>query len=133
MCGDPSSAVYESVKNYYGKVLGKTGDLKTSACTAGAGPPEYIKRVLELVPSEVKERFYGCGSPLPGGIKGLSVLDLGSGSGRDCYLAAALVGAEGQVTGVDMTDEQLEVAREHVEPYMRTLGEVRCCLHCPLL
>lgn len=43
-------------------------------------------------------------------IQGLRVLDLGSGSGRDCYLAAALVGENGTVTGIDMTAEQLEVS-----------------------
>lgn len=55
------------------------------------------------------DKFYGCGAPLPLGIEGLRVLDLGSGSGRDCYLCAALVGAKGTVTGIDMTAEQLEV------------------------
>ena len=46
-----------------------------------------------------------------------SVLDLGSGSGRDCYVAAALVGERGSVTGVDMTPAQLAVARKHAEQY----------------
>ena len=55
------------------------------------------------------DKFYGCGAPLPAGIDGLTVLDLGSGSGRDCYAAAALVGEHGSVIGVDMTPEQLQV------------------------
>lgn len=46
-----------------------------------------------------------------------SVLDLGSGSGRDCYVCAALVGEQGSVTGVDMTPAQLEVARRHADEY----------------
>lgn len=46
-----------------------------------------------------------------------SVLDLGSGSGRDCYVAAALVGESGSVTGVDMTPALLAVARKHAEQY----------------
>lgn len=50
------------------------------------------------------------------------MLDLGSGSGRDCYVCAKLVGEGGSVTGVDMTDEQLEVARKHVDEYAKTLG-----------
>jgi ubiquinone/menaquinone biosynthesis C-methylase UbiE len=54
-------------------------------------------------------RFYGCGAPVPLGIEGLRVLDLGSGSGRDCYLAAAFVGPKGHVVGIDMTPEQLAV------------------------
>ena len=59
------------------------------------------------------EKFYGCGAPLPQGIAGLTVLDLGSGSGRDCYVAAALVGEEGHIIGIDMTDEQIQVRDSH--------------------
>lgn len=67
--------------------------------------------------------LFSCGAPLPLGIAGLRVLDLGCGSGRDCYAAAALVGEKGSVTGVDMTPEQLAVAREHAESYCTsTLG-----------
>ena len=64
---------------------------------------------MAKIPAEVMEKFYGCGAPLPQGIAGLTVLDLGSGSGRDCYVAAALVGEEGNVIGIDMTDEQIQV------------------------
>jgi arsenite methyltransferase len=67
-------------------------------------------------------RFYGCGAPLPAGLAGVTVLDLGCGSGRDCYVASALVGEEGRVIGVDMTDEQLDTAKAHLEDYTRTLG-----------
>lgn len=107
----------ESVEEYYGKVLQKTEDLRTSACTSCKAPPTHVKRVLKLVPAAVKERFYGCGNPIPEGIEGLHVLDLGSGSGRDCYAAALLAGPTGSVTGVDMTDEQLQVARQHVDEF----------------
>ena len=65
-------------------------------------------QIFAKVPAEVLDKFYGCGAPLPTGIEGLTVLDLGSGSGRDCYAAAALVGERGSVIGVDMTREQLE-------------------------
>ncbi len=47
----------------------------------------------------MKDKFYGCGNPLPAGIEGLRVLDLGCGSGRDCYVAASLVGERGSVIG----------------------------------
>jgi len=47
--------------------------------------------IFMQVPAEVKARFYGCGNPIPSGIGGLTVLDLGCGSGRDCYVAASLV------------------------------------------
>ena len=53
------------------------------------------------------------------------MLDLGSGSGRDCYAAAALVGESGRVTGVDMTAEQLATARKHSESFCKSLGTKR--------
>ena len=67
--------------------------------------------MLAKIPAEVLDKFYGCGAPLPAGINGLTVLDLGSGSGRDCYAAAALVGEHGAVIGVDMTPGQLQVLK----------------------
>lgn len=121
--GDDQQKVHDSVKEYYGKVLSKTEDLRTSACCTAKPPPQDVRTILSRLPDEVVSKYYGCGSPLPQGIKGLRVLDLGSGSGRDCYVCAALVGPEGSVTGVDMTAEQLDVARRHAEQYCTaTLG-----------
>ncbi|KAJ2082992.1 hypothetical protein H4R24_001186 [Coemansia sp. RSA 988] len=117
-----SDDIYSSVKDYYGKVLASSNDLKTSACTAAAAPHPIIRKAIESVPDAVNDKFYGCGNPIPLGIKGKDVLDLGSGSGRDCYVAAALVGPEGSVTGVDMTDEQLQTARESTGEFEKTLG-----------
>ena len=62
-----------SVKEYYGRVLGTTKDLKTSACTASSRPSPHIMSALRAVPEEVKNKFYGCGAPLPLGIKDLRV------------------------------------------------------------
>eukprot|EP01060_Flectonema_neradi_P003337 TRINITY_DN1213_c2_g1_i1.p1 TRINITY_DN1213_c2_g1~~TRINITY_DN1213_c2_g1_i1.p1 ORF type:complete len:397 (+),score=95.85 TRINITY_DN1213_c2_g1_i1:77-1192(+) len=112
----------ESVEEYYGKVLKTTKDLKTSACTAAGRPPLIIRDAMKKVPNTVMEKFYGCGAPIPMGIKGLNILDLGSGSGRDCYLAAYFAGSEGAVIGVDMTAEQLEVSRAHVAEFSKTIG-----------
>ena len=82
-----------------------------------------VKAAIKDIPAEVSEKFYGCGAPIPLGIEGLRVLDLGCGSGRDCYAAAALVGEKGTITGIDMTAEQLKVAREHATRYCtETLG-----------
>lgn len=117
-----SKKVYSSVQDYYGKVLSGSKDLKTSACTTSARPAQNIIDALTLVPDEIKNRYYGCGTPLPDGIEGLDLLDLGSGSGRDCYVAASLVGESGSVLGIDMTSEQLEVARKHVPEYTERLG-----------
>ena len=88
-------------------MLSSSADLKTSACTASGCAHPAVQRALAGVPDEVLQKFYGCGAPLPLGIAGLRVLDLGCGSGRDCYAAAALGAAA--VTGVDMTPAQLAV------------------------
>ncbi len=104
-----SSSTYESVQDYYGKVLAGSKDLKTTACS-GSKPSLQIIEALRLVPDEILEKFFGCGAPLPLGIEGLRVLDLGSGSGRDSYVCAHLVGEHGYVTGVDMTQELIQVS-----------------------
>lgn len=98
------SSTYESVQEYYGTVLTSSTGLKTSACS-GHKPPAPILACLKLVPEEVLEKFFGCGAPLPLGIDGLRVLDLGSGSGRDAFVCAQLVGEHGSVTGVDTTKD----------------------------
>jgi SAM-dependent methyltransferase len=115
-------ATLATVKEYYGKVLASTASLQTTACTPASAPTAQMRQLLVRVPERVRARFYGCGTAVPLGIEGLAVLDLGSGSGQDCYVAAQLVGPRGRVTGVDMTPEQLEVARACVEEFGATLG-----------
>lgn len=65
------AATLDMVKDYYGKVLASSKDLKTSACTASGPPPLPLQDALAKVPLGVTERFYGCGTPLPTGIDGL--------------------------------------------------------------
>lgn len=101
------------VRHYYGEVLQSSSDLKTSACCTIDSVPAYLRPLISEVHEEVRARYYGCGSPLPPALDGATVLDLGCGSGRDCYVLSRLVGAHGRVIGVDMTPEQLEVARRH--------------------
>lgn len=107
------AVISESVQNYYGEVLKSSKDLKTSACCTLDAMPIHLRPLLADIHPEVSERFYGCGSPLPPVLQGCTVLDVGCGSGRDCYLLSRLVGEAGQVIGVDMTDEQLDVARRY--------------------
>jgi arsenite methyltransferase len=116
------SSIHTSVQQYYGKILQTSKDLKTSACTVASRPNNIIREILTMIPNEINSKFYGCGNPIPLGIEGLNVLDLGCGSGRDCYVAAKLVGPNGNVTGIDMTEEQLSVAKTHVDEYMKTLN-----------
>lgn len=87
-----------------------------------AEPPHRLLDILERIPSEVVDRFSGCGSPIPEAIESMRVLDLGCGTGRDVYLCAALVGPGGFVMGIDRQDELLAVARRHVEATMAALG-----------
>lgn len=104
----------ESIKEYYGKVLRSSDDLKTSACCTAESIPFHLRDILKLIHDEVITKFYGCGSPIPFlDFEGKTVLDLGSGSGRDSYILSKLVGPKGKIIGIDMTDEQLEVARRH--------------------
>ena len=112
----------DSVQEYYGQVLDGTDDLKTSACCSLDAVPASHQKVLADIDDEILSKFYGCGSPIPPVLEGTTVLDLGSGTGRDAYLLSKLVGEDGYVIGIDMTDEQLEVARRHVEPQMARFG-----------
>lgn len=113
-----------NVRDYYGKILQSNADLKTSACCSTEAMPPHLRKLLAKLHPEVKERFYGCGSPIPSALDGATVLDLGSGSGRDVYLLSALVGERGWVIGVDMTPEQLEVARRHRDYHAHAFGHV---------
>ena len=115
--------MYDLVKDYYGKTLQSTGDLRTSACCDPTSVPEWLKPMLSRIHPEVMSRYYGCGLVAPLLLDGCRVLDLGCGSGRDVYLLAQMVGRGGEVVGVDMTEEQLEVARRHVEHHRQACGE----------
>jgi SAM-dependent methyltransferase len=113
----------EFVKEYYGKILQGSGDLKTNACcTTDASPSSPLKQQMANIHPEVASRYYGCGLVAPQRLEGMRILDLGSGSGRDCYLLAQMVGESGFVLGVDMTDEQLEVANRHLEWHRERFG-----------
>ena len=113
---------HNQVKDYYGKVLQSTADLKTDACCTDEGLPEYLKPILSKVHDEVLMRYYGCGLVLPEDLTGMRILDLGSGAGRDVYALAALVGESGEVVGVDMTEEQLAVAEQYREFHAEKFG-----------
>lgn len=103
----------ETVKQYYGVELRGTADLKTGACCVADPPPPHIREILPYIAEEIKERYYGCGSPFPLVLRGLRALDLGCGTGRDCYLLSKLVGEEGFVYGIDMTETQIAIAKKY--------------------
>lgn len=105
--------MHEIVQDYYGRQLSGSSDLKTSACCDPSQMPDWLKPLLARIHPDVLSRYYGCGLVCPPLLEGCRVLDLGCGAGRDVYALAQLVGASGEVVGVDMTDEQLEVAEKY--------------------
>ena len=110
------------VQKYYGQVLQKSSDLKTDACCTVETPSPRIAAALARIHDEVVSRYYGCGMVVPEALEGCRILDLGCGTGRDCYLLAQLVGSEGAIVGVDMTEEQLAVAERHTQFHADRFG-----------
>jgi len=85
-------------------------------------PVEYNQKYLEIIPTEVMEKDYGCGDPSRYVSEGETVLDLGSGAGKICFIASQIVGASGRVIGVDMTSEMVSVARRNAPVVAERLG-----------
>jgi arsenite methyltransferase len=110
------------VQEYYGKTLTQSSDLKTNACCTVQVYPDHIKEAMSEIHDEVHNRYYGCGLTIPTELQGMKVLDLGSGAGRDCYILSKLVGQEGEVVGVDMTKEQLDIANKHIDFHTKAFG-----------
>jgi arsenite methyltransferase len=114
--------IKDIVKEKYGHIAGESGSCCASASCCGSGPGAdetsrrlgYSDSELQAVP-EGANLGLGCGNPIAlASLKpGETVLDLGSGAGFDSFLAAARVGPEGRVIGVDMTAEMLARAREN--------------------
>jgi SAM-dependent methyltransferase len=116
------ASTIDNVRNYYGQTLSGSHDLQTNACCLAEDVPASHKAILSEIEEEILMRFYGCGSPIPEAVEGCTVLDLGCGTGRDVYLMSKLVGEKGYVIGVDMTSEQIEVARRHRESQCARFG-----------
>jgi len=107
----------EIVKDFYGNAAQEPQE---NLCCPTAYPAEDT----DHIPKEVTDRFYGCGSPvsIAGITEGETVVDLGSGAGIDCFIAARKTGAKGKVIGIDMTDEMLRVANDSKEAVFENLG-----------
>jgi arsenite methyltransferase len=85
-------------------------------------PVDYNPQYLAIIPEEILDRDYGCGDPSQHVAPGETVLDLGSGGGKICYIAAQIVGAKGRVIGVDRNEAMLALARQHQPTIAQTLG-----------
>lgn len=114
--------MHDIVQEYYGRTLRSTADLQTSACCDPSQVPGWLKPLLARIHPEVMERYYGCGLVCPPLLEGRRILDLGCGSGRDVYALSQLAGPDGEVVGVDMTEEQLAVALRHMDYHREQVG-----------
>ncbi len=85
-------------------------------------PVDYDPQYLQMIPEEIIDKDYGCGDPSAFARPGDTVLDLGSGGGKICYIAAQIVGATGRVIGVDMNDDMLALARRHQPDMAQAMG-----------
>ena len=134
---DDNATIQQAVQERYGERARQVSGLtlvsvEQAACCAsgetpagmddslGSFPNLYVQSELEGLPMEAVAASAGCGNPtaLAGLRPGERVLDLGSGGGIDCFLAARQVGADGHVIGVDMTPDMLSLARRNA----KTLG-----------
>jgi SAM-dependent methyltransferase len=113
--------IHKGVSEFYaGLIKEKGGDCCTGCCSPEPGTAEkvgYTKQDLEGIPQEAGGSSFGCGNPLAFAEvePGETVLDLGSGGGIDCFLAADRVGESGRVIGLDMTEEMIEKATKTAE------------------
>jgi arsenite methyltransferase len=85
-------------------------------------PVQYRREYLEAIPEETLQRDYGCGDPTPYVREGETVLDLGSGGGKVCYILSQVVGPLGRVIGVDCNRDMIALARAHREAVAERIG-----------
>ncbi len=110
---DTRETIHEDVRDYYGEkarnIIDGAECCQPSACDCSTS---YSSVALIEIPDDISGASFGCANPLVNAslAEGERVVDLGSGGGLDCFLAARRVGASGHVIGIDMTDEMLELA-----------------------
>jgi arsenite methyltransferase len=85
-------------------------------------PSNYESNYLEKLPAEILDKDYGCGDPTRYVREGETVVDLGSGAGKNCYILAQKVGATGRIIGVDFNDEMLALSRKYIDEMATKLG-----------
>ena len=105
--------IHETVREHYAERIKNSASCCGSDACCSTESSLYPVDLLTTVPSDISSTSYGCGDPITlASLKpGQTVLDLGSGAGLDCILAAQKVGETGHVIGVDMTPEMIERAR----------------------
>ena len=111
----PGASYETAVLERYGKAA-RNGE--AGLCV----PVSYDQALLEIIPAEILEKDFGCGDPSRHVGEGETVLDLGSGSGKTCYIISQLVGAKGKVIGIDFNPAMLELARKYQKSIGNELG-----------
>ena len=122
MTQSTTSTIEEAVRARYSQAAQAT---EAALCCPVSYDPKYLK----AIPKEILDRDYGCGDPSPYVQPSDTVLDLGSGGGKICFIAAQIAGATGKVIGVDMNTEMLALARKHQPTVAKTLGYDNVTFH----
>jgi ubiquinone/menaquinone biosynthesis C-methylase UbiE len=110
------------VTNVEAAVLQRYGEAAQVVEACLCLPVSYDRSLLRVIPDEIIEKDYGCGDPSKYVREGETVLDLGSGSGKACYIISQIVGANGKVIGVDFNPPMLELARKYQQAIGDQLG-----------
>jgi arsenite methyltransferase len=119
---DTNASGSRSAADMEAAVLQRYGSAAQEVETCLCLPVSYARELLKVLPEEILEKDYGCGDPSRHVRAGETVLDLGSGSGKACYIIAQIVGAQGKVIGVDFNPPMLELARKHQKAIGDKLG-----------
>ena len=120
---DHSHLLEQEVLDRYARGAGQA---EAALCCPTDG---YEQQYLDLLPQEIIEKDYGCGDPSKHIRKGEAVVDLGSGSGKICYILSQKVGPEGRVFGLDFNDAMLSLARKYHKPITEKLGFANVSFH----
>jgi ubiquinone/menaquinone biosynthesis C-methylase UbiE len=119
MTRNGNGASHISGRDFEAAVLHRYATAARSVESCLCLPVEYARELLKVIPQEIIDRDYGCGDPTRYIHEGETVLDLGSGSGKACYIISQIVGAKGKVIGVDFNPPMLELARR----YQKVIGD----------
>lgn len=118
--------IHDTVREHYAERIKSSASCCGDSCCS-TDSRLYPVDLLATIPADVSNTSYGCGDPITLAAlqPGETVLDLGSGAGLDCLLAAQKVGETGRVIGVDMTPEMIDRARANAKRVNATNVEFR--------